>query len=213
MNSWVSSVVTCWRCGGNLKVTPALSKAIRRRFEIAPGGCSGRDRRAPGQTRDLRRANRSLVRMADHKIALILSGRTSPQDSVFARQARGLEAARLGVFRFCRSPPLGLISQGLMQRISDGLPHAADTAGQSQQEGPRRQCRKDAGSGLESRSPAKRIRAGRHGEHQTEHDQQRILPGSPHELTFARRTRERVLGRTANRTFTARRLRTEGFSF
>jgi hypothetical protein len=51
------------------------------------------------------------------------------------------------------------------------------------------------------------------GEHQTEHDRQRILPGSPHEMTFARPTRERVLGRTANRTSTARRLRTEGFSF
>jgi hypothetical protein len=51
------------------------------------------------------------------------------------------------------------------------------------------------------------------GEHQTERDQQRILPGSPHEMTFARRTRELMLGRTANRTFTARRLRTEGFSF
>ena len=51
------------------------------------------------------------------------------------------------------------------------------------------------------------------GEHQTEHDQQRIVPGSPREMTFARRTRERVLGRTANRTSTARGLRTEGFSF
>ena len=51
------------------------------------------------------------------------------------------------------------------------------------------------------------------GEHQTERDQRRSLPGSPHETTFARRTRERVLRGAANRAFTARRLRTEGFSF